>query len=268
MSTRADKGTRKRRTTKPKEHGEIVIPTADVKKREVKKLTEEGCSQFENYEIVVLHRSKIKNAPYNPRTITDDAKKKIKKNLKERGLMTPPIWNVRTGNLVGGHQRVSVMDALEGKRDYSLRVAKVDIDEITEREQNVFLNNTEAQGEFDIDKLSEVMRFDDLELENTGFDLGTAMQLLGDSTIIQSPEKLLSISNKLREIGNVGQNIDNLRKLGDFNNNRDDASYYLVVVFRDNKDREEFLTSLSLPNEKYVDVRVLKAKVLKEKDDE
>src|ERR1035437_804054 len=133
MSTKTPAKTipsRRRTTAVPVPHDEIVIPTSVVKRREVKKLTEDGCSQYENYEIVVLHRSKIKNAPYNPRKITDDAKKKIKKNLKERGLMTPPIWNEHTGNLVGGHQRLSVMDALEGKRDYSLRVAKVSLDEI------------------------------------------------------------------------------------------------------------------------------------------
>jgi ParB-like chromosome segregation protein Spo0J len=59
------------------------------------------------WDISTLHtlRSKIHNAPYNPRFITDEAKRKLKGSIKRNGLLAPPTWNIRTGNIVGGHQR-------------------------------------------------------------------------------------------------------------------------------------------------------------------
>jgi ParB-like chromosome segregation protein Spo0J len=57
-------------------------------------------SSFEKYEIEEIHREALKNAPYNPRTISAKAKKALKTNLEKVGLLAPIIWNRRTGNIV------------------------------------------------------------------------------------------------------------------------------------------------------------------------
>ncbi|HEM1856736.1 TPA: ParB N-terminal domain-containing protein, partial [Listeria monocytogenes] len=60
--------------------------------------------------------SKINPAAYNPRIDLmpgDLEYEKLKKSIEEFGYIDPLIWNERTGNLVGGHQRYKIL--LEGK---------------------------------------------------------------------------------------------------------------------------------------------------------
>jgi hypothetical protein len=64
----------------------------------------------EKYEILEIHRTQINNAPYNPRQISDKARKMLQKNLATVGLLSPIVWNQRTGNIVAGHQRIDAMD--------------------------------------------------------------------------------------------------------------------------------------------------------------
>lgn len=59
------------------------------------------------------------------------------------------VWNVRTGNIVSGHQRVKALDQIMKTDDYSLEVEVVDLDLKTEIEQNIFMNSTTVQGQFD-----------------------------------------------------------------------------------------------------------------------
>ena len=65
-------------------------------------------------ESVEIARSSIQFANYNPRKITDSALKKLKQNIKRVGMLGGIIWNERTNNLVSGHQRVTVLDQLNG----------------------------------------------------------------------------------------------------------------------------------------------------------
>jgi len=109
-------------------------------------------------EVRTIHRSEIKNAPYNPRVISDKAFKAIKKNLSSKGLMSTLTWNEATGNLVSGHQRLQAIDQLEKKSegDYHLTVSVCNLSEKEEKEQNIFFNSTTVQGEFDFGKLADI----------------------------------------------------------------------------------------------------------------
>lgn len=135
---------------------------------------------FQPEQITVL-RSQINFAAYNPRTITDDARKKLKKNLQTVGLLGGVVWNKRTGNLVSGHQRVAAMDAVnryddDGSNDYEFRVEVVDFDEKTEKEQNLFMNNRNVQGQFDDDLLRKMLS--EVDYSAAGYE-ETDLQLLG-----------------------------------------------------------------------------------------
>ena len=129
-----------------------------------------------------VKRSEINFASYNPRTISDEARKKLKKNLQTVGLLGGVVWNIRSGNLVSGHQKVSIMDAVNrydaetGANDYEFRVEVVDFDDKTEKEQNLFMNNRAVQGTYDDDMLRELLQ--GIDYTNAGFD-DTDMQLLG-----------------------------------------------------------------------------------------
>jgi hypothetical protein len=90
--------------------------------------------------------------------LSKEAAKLLRASLERNGLVEPPVWNKRTGNLVGGHQRLAQIDSLEGTEDYLIDVACVDVDEEAERALNLALNNRNIQGDWDEDKLAEIIQ--------------------------------------------------------------------------------------------------------------
>jgi ParB-like chromosome segregation protein Spo0J len=104
-----------------------------------------GANKLEAFTIEVVNRKDIHGADYNPRKITESAKKKLRKFLKENGLWEPLILNKRTMTLVSGHQRLSIMDSLLRKDDYDLTMSIIDVDEKLEVSGNVFMNITSRQ---------------------------------------------------------------------------------------------------------------------------
>jgi hypothetical protein len=115
-----------------------------------------------------VKRSDISGASWNPRTISDGAKKKLQANLKRIGLLAPITVNEKTMQLVGGHQRLACLDALEETPDYSLDVAMVKLTDKQAKEAAIFLNNLEATGEWDLPLLAAILP--ELDLDHTGFE--------------------------------------------------------------------------------------------------
>ena len=133
-------------------------------------------------EQITVKRSEIHAAPYNPRKITPEAAKLLKDNLKRVGLLGGIVWNRASGNIVSGHQKVAQMDAINRydpdnpDTDYEFRVEVVDFDEKTEKEQNLFMNNRNAQGEYDDNMLRNML--DGIDFSYAGFD-DFDIQMLG-----------------------------------------------------------------------------------------
>lgn len=119
-----------------------------------------------------VKRSVLNFASYNPRKISDKAKKALRDNIERVGLLGGIVWNKRTGNLVSGHQRVTILDEINGYdgkgNDYFINVEVVDLSEKEEKEQNLFMNNKNVQGEFDEETLKTIMN--DIDFSNAGFD--------------------------------------------------------------------------------------------------
>lgn len=113
---------------------------------------------------------KINPAPYNPREELkpgDSEYEKLVRSIKEFGYIDPLIWNERTGNLVGGHQRFNVLLA-EGYTE--LEVSVVDFSEEKEKFANLALNK--VSGKWDEEKLADLLaelEGSELNLES-GFD--------------------------------------------------------------------------------------------------
>lgn len=121
-------------------------------------------SKYCKSESVTMQRSEIRFADYNPRKISEEAKKTLKKGIKKYGMVGGIVVNKRTGNtLVQGHQRLSVMDELQKydpvthENDYAVRCDLVDLPEKEEKELVILLNNPNAQGEWDYDALRDLM---------------------------------------------------------------------------------------------------------------
>lgn len=98
-----------------------------------------------NSKLVVMKISDLKAAPYNPRTISEHALTGLKASLKRFGMLQPIIWNKRTGNVVGGHQRLK---ALAANGHTQTDVIEVDLPLKEEKALNVSLNNPAISGEF------------------------------------------------------------------------------------------------------------------------
>jgi hypothetical protein len=126
------------------------------------------------FQVRILPVVQLVPAPYNPRRVlkpNDKAYRKLEKSLREFGLVEPLIWNERTGHVVGGHARLSILKS-RGVREVPVSV--VNLSDAREKALNVMLNNQEAQGRYDPTRLADLL--DELEelpeLELTGFTLG------------------------------------------------------------------------------------------------
>ena len=113
---------------------------------------------------VELKRSQIHFADYNPRTISEEGKKALRRSIRKYGVVGGIVVNKQTGyTLVGGHQKVTVLDEFNKynpethENDYTLRVELIDVDLKTEKSLNVTLNNPNVGGDWDDDKMRELI---------------------------------------------------------------------------------------------------------------
>ncbi|HQP59036.1 MAG TPA: site-specific DNA-methyltransferase [Petrotogaceae bacterium] len=114
---------------------------------------------------------KLKAATYNPRKDLkpgDIEYEKLKKSIETFGYVEPVLWNKRTGNIIGGHQRYKVLVEL-GQKEIDCVV--VDMDLTDEKALNIALNK--VSGEWDKDKLMLLitdLQGSDFDVSLTGFD--------------------------------------------------------------------------------------------------
>ncbi|EGO5122301.1 DNA modification methylase [Enterococcus faecalis] len=119
--------------------------------------------KFEKMKLSELHP-----AEYNPRVELKpgmEEYEKLKQSILEFGFVDPPIFNKRTGNLVGGHQRVSVAKDL-GIGEIEVSIVDLPIEK--EKALNIALNK--ISGQWDEDKLALLLNeLDENELNISGF---------------------------------------------------------------------------------------------------
>lgn len=119
-----------------------------------------------------VHRSKLQAAAFNPRVMDPIAARRLRESIQRSGgLIEPPVWNERTGHIVGGHKRLEAMDTIQGTDDYYLTVCVVNLPENEEIETNIRLNSPLLQGDYDAMLLDDLLVRPDVELEFTGLDL-------------------------------------------------------------------------------------------------
>lgn len=209
-----------------------------------------GISKYQAFETDTIKRSEIKNAEYNPRIMGKAEKARLKRGIKENGLVSALTWNKRTGNLVGGHQRLEQLDALEKSNDYELTVCVIDVDERDEARINVQLNNPSMQGDWDLDKLANMTEEFCLGLDDLGFSKQDAAFLFdGDSrfTELYDTPEAEEEKAKLAEIKEARQKMN--ARLKEKNN----ADFYAVIVFSDEYERTNFFRRIHVPKtEEYI----------------
>jgi len=121
-----------------------------------------------------LTKDMIKPAPYNPRIITDDEFKGLKRSINSFGDISGITFNKRTGNLVTGHHRYKALAEKFPKitfvhiggelyriendgvpTGYDIRV--VDWEDHKEVAANIAANSHTIAGSFDTETLSTLM---------------------------------------------------------------------------------------------------------------
>lgn len=213
-------------------------------------------SKFQKFEMDTIRRSDIHGAEYNPRVISEDARKRLRKMLAKHGLVQPLVWNKRTGNLVSGHQRLAALDSLERSQDYDLQVAVVDVDEREERVLNVQLNNPSMQGEWDLDKLTEMADAANISPDEFGFSDGDISVLFGDDSplaeMLADDENVTEAKNTLKEIKE--HRAESMAKMQE----AQAADFYFTVVCENEAQKKAILKALGIPDwESFANGRVL-----------
>ncbi|MDE6838094.1 MAG: ParB N-terminal domain-containing protein, partial [Acutalibacter sp.] len=84
---------------------------------------------------------------------------KLRNSIVQFGNVEPIVWNKRTGNVVGGHQRLKVLKSLGYE---AIPCSIVDLSEEDEKLLNVALNK--IKGQWDYEKLEELLSGYDREV--------------------------------------------------------------------------------------------------------
>ena len=106
--------------------------------------------------------TELNAAQYNPRIALEPGMpewEKLKTSIEQFGNVEPVVWNRRTGNVVGGHQRLAVLKSMGYE---SVPCSVVDLDEKEEKLLNIALNK--INGQWDYDKLEEILSGFDYEV--------------------------------------------------------------------------------------------------------
>jgi hypothetical protein len=226
---------------------------------------------FARWQTTVIPRERINKAPYNPRQIDTSGQSRLKKSMREFGMVENLIWNQRTGNLVGGHQRLTILDQQAGREEgYGVEVKVVDLDETKEKELNVVLNNPEAQGFFDWNKLAKDVLVDpQIDVDLLGFDTARLKSILDSQVSDLGGIDLAHIFPKKDDP--AAADADAVRAMKAAKEEYKDVSgeaakdgFYVGLVFKTPDEKEKFCAFFNLsPNSKWVQGRALVADLMR-----
>ena len=155
-------------------------------------------------------------APYNPRVALapgDPDYERLARSMDEFGCVEPLVWNERTGNLVGGHQRLAVLKA-RGATEVDVSV--VDLPPDKERALNLALNK--ITGRWDESALAalldDLLKTPDLDFDLTGFDVAEARSLIDEFLPPPPPDGALDLDALAPPGAEPVTQIDDLVTLG------------------------------------------------------
>lgn len=124
----------------------------------------------------------LKPAPYNPRIALKPgmpAYERLAHSLAEFDLVQPIVWNRTTGYIVGGHQRLEI---LQSRGITEVECVVVELSPEQEKALNVALNNENLAGDWDTAKLQDLLieleSLPDFDATLTGFDESDLRELL------------------------------------------------------------------------------------------
>ena len=205
--------------------------------------TTRSASTLQNATPRKIMRSEIDTEDFNPRRISDENRKRLKKSIEKFGLIGAPIFNKRTSHIVGGHQRLSALDSIMEKDEVKLNVA---------------LNNSDLMGEYDFDTIQNLCREFDIDpVDDLLFSEELASVEFPDFECSASgfgsvPKKEVSEEEKAEYRAARRDRAEKHRKhdaeFGSYN--IEEMKGVLTVVFKSETDKRTFMASHGWPEEK------------------
>ena len=156
----------------------------------------------------------IRPAAFNPRKDLkpgDAEYEKLKRSIDTFGYVEPLVWNSRTGNLVGGHQRLKILIE-RGIKEVDVSV--VDFDPDKERGLNLALNK--IRGDWDMEKLGELLdelgKSPDFDVTLAGFDMSEISEILDQ--LEEAKEDSFNFNEETNKIKNPKTKPGDIIELG------------------------------------------------------
>ncbi len=174
-----------------------------------------------------MNVSDLNPAEYNPRRISEEQMDRLEKSMLEFGDLSGIVVNVRSGHIVGGHQRVKTLSPnLEIKKKAAVdstgtvalglietptgswQYREVDWSEKKELAANLAANK--HGGSFDIPKLKDILiEIDDgaFDLDLTGFSVDEFRGFIDFDGLKIDPEESTEVAGKSRQCPECGASI-------------------------------------------------------------
>lgn len=198
-------------------------------------------------------------SPVNPRRIEKDARDRLRKSLEEFGDLSGITFNVRTGRLVSGHQRMSLIREIYGDscrvekvseerqqivcqdgRTFSVRI--VNWDEIKENSANIAANDPEIGGRYEKNKLLPLLSMIRFENHKSFSELG-----LGHHIGEKKGERKRQVSQKENDmVAKIKFESSGIR----------DIPALIPDMLYDPNQNEEFIAAIDLGKKKFDPERV------------
>ena len=201
-------------------------------------------------ETIILNRSQVNFAPYNPRKKDKKVIESLKKNFKKVGFLGGIIWNKTTGNLVGGHKRMETLDLIYNydgtkEKDYDIKVEMVEFDLKTEQEQNIYLNNKKQQGETDFELMSKLIEV--IDIDSAGLDIQD-IEIIEALVPDLEKKKKDDIQNDISELNKESnkKSIKELKKNIKNNVGGSQMATHFTITFKTYEEKAEFLESIGI----------------------
>lgn len=211
-----------------------------------------------------MARSSFHPANYNPRAIPLDNKVKLGNSLNEFGLVENLIYNARTGNLIGGHQRLSILDQKAKGADYSIPLCVLDVSPTREKELNLALNNPSSQGWWEWQSMAEMIASDkEIDIAAAGFEplyLEQAFTRFAkiddlDLSHVFAHKSADPAEGDAKEIEKIKASKEEFKAIG---REANDDSFSFSVVFTNPEEKVKFLAGLGFStNARHVEGRAL-----------
>ncbi|HSW38050.1 MAG TPA: DNA methyltransferase [Acidobacteriota bacterium] len=157
-----------------------------------------------------MNISDLQPSPNNPRTISDEKLAMLGKAMREYGDLSGIVFNVRTGRLVGGHQRLKHLDTgwIITKKPHEDKLGTVAVGEIetpfgiwayrevdwpAKRETAANIAANQHSGEFDLNKLRDLIidiNDEQFDVDLLGFDEGELEDIIGEKKLKDAPPRV------------------------------------------------------------------------------